>query len=60
MKIPKPKVTPDRLEAAGFLCLVAGAVCAGLLFSGPLAAATLGLIVAGLVLVVAGNADGGA
>lgn len=58
MKIPKPKVTPDHLEVAGFLCLVGGAVCAGLLFSGPLAAWTLGLIVSGLLLVMAGNAGG--
>lgn len=65
MKIPKPKVTmpritPDRVEAAGFVCLIVAAVCAGLLFSGALAAATLGFLVAGLVLVLAGNVDGGA
>ena len=59
MKIPKPKITPDGIEVAGFLCLVAGAVLTGLWVSGAIAAGALGFLVAGVLLVIAGNATGG-
>ena len=64
MKIPKPKVTlprltSDHVEIAGFLCLIAGAAMVGLWVSGAVAAWALGLLVAGALLVIAGNADGG-
>lgn len=62
MKIPKPKmptVTSDHVEIAGFLCLVVGAVLVGLWVSGAVAAGALGFLVAGALLVIAGNATGG-
>lgn len=46
----------DVIELLGFALVVAGLVCLGLFLSGALLAVTLGLLAAGAVLILAGNA----
>lgn len=59
MKIPKlkvPKVDPKgAAEGIGYALVVAGLACLGVFLGGPLLGAALGLVVAGGVLVLAGN-----